>query len=424
MRSDAFPTATLSDACQLITDGSHFSPTPREDGPPIVNAKDIPKGRVELATCTRISESEWMLLKRQNCSPDPGDVLLSKDGTIGRVVHYKEDLGVVLLSSVAILRPKEFLAPAFLAHVLRSHVFDQQLFGLQSGSALKRLVLGDIKKIKIPIPDSDIQNSIAEVLSTLDDAIEQTEALIAKHQQTKAGLMHDLFTRGVTPDGHLRPTREQAPDLYKESPLGWIPKEWEARPLRDLTIKIADRDHTTPEYVDDGVIMVSPTNLFDDEGIDFAACRNIPLRDHLINRRKTDIEAGDLILHRIGAGLGAVRLVTDDMPEFSILHSMALVRPLRSAVSAEYLLWSFRSYPVLLQMDIGTQSIGVPDLGLDKIGSLLFPVAPYGEQTIIANSLRTQTEAGSAERNRLIKLRQQKHGLMHDLLSGKVRVQQ
>lgn len=291
-----------------------------------------------------------------------------------------------------------------------------------AGSTRYTLGLGRFASATLDLPPISEQRRIAEILTTLDEAIEQTEALIAKHQQIKAGLMHDLFTRGVTPDGHLRPTREQAPGLYNESPLGWIPKEWVARPLRDLTIKIADRDHTTPEYVDDGVIMVSPTNLFDDEGIDFAACRNIPLRDHLINRKKTDIEAGDLILHRIGAGLGAVRLVTDDMPEFSILHSMALVRPLCSAVSAEYLLWSFRSYPVLLQMDIGTQSIGVPDLGLDKIGSLLFPVAPQGEQTIIANSLRTQTEAGSAEMNRLIKLRHQKHGLMHDLLTGTVRV--
>jgi restriction endonuclease S subunit len=74
------------------------------------------------------------------------------------------------------------------------------------------------------------QRRIAEILSTLDEAIEQTEALIAKMQQVKAGLMHDLFTC-VTPDGRLRPTREQAPELYKESPLGWIPKGWDASTL-------------------------------------------------------------------------------------------------------------------------------------------------------------------------------------------------
>jgi type I restriction enzyme, S subunit len=57
---------------------------------------------------------------------------------------------------------------------------------------------------------------------------------MAKHQQIKAGLMHDLFTRGVTPDGHVRPTRFEAPHLYKETPFGWIPKEWETSPLGDL----------------------------------------------------------------------------------------------------------------------------------------------------------------------------------------------
>jgi len=344
---------------------------------------------------------------------------------VGNCVLIKETNEFLFASFLVGIEPtnRQRITPDFLFRVLRGPEIQRYISDdVQGSTGLSNINLARLKAKVVACPPLPQQRRIAEILSTLDEAIEQTEALIAKHQQIKAGLMHDLFTRGVTSDGRLRPTREQAPDLYKESPLGWMPREWEARPLRDLTIKIADRDHTTPEYVDDGVIMVSPTNLFDDEGIDFAACRNIPLRDHLINRKKTDIESGDLILHRIGAGLGAVRLVTDDMPEFSILHSMALVRPLRSAVSAEYLLWSFRSYPVLLQMDIGTQSIGVPDLGLDKIGSLLFPVAPHGEQTMIANSLRSQTEAGSAERNRLIKLRQQKHGLMHDLLTGRVRV--
>ena len=43
--------------------------------------------------------------------------------------------------------------------------------------------------------------------------------------------MHDLFTRGVDEHGHLRPPYAEAPDLYKESELGWIPREWEVAPL-------------------------------------------------------------------------------------------------------------------------------------------------------------------------------------------------
>ena len=70
------------------------------------------------------------------------------------------------------------------------------------------------------------QQKIATILSTTDTAIEKTEALIEKYQQIKAGLMHDLFTRGVLPNGQLRPSREEAPELYYETEIGWIPKEW------------------------------------------------------------------------------------------------------------------------------------------------------------------------------------------------------
>ena len=76
---------------------------------------------------------------------------------------------------------------------------------------------------------------IAEILDTLDTTIRQTEAIIEKLKQVKQGLLHDLLTRGIDANGELRPPQSQAPHLYKDSPLGWIPREWEhAQPGRDL----------------------------------------------------------------------------------------------------------------------------------------------------------------------------------------------
>ena len=107
-------------------------------------------------------------------------------------------------------------------------------------------------QVQVRAPISADQQRIAEILTTVDEAIEQTEALIAKTQQIKAGLMHDLFTRGVTPDGQLRPPRSEAPQLYKESPLGWIPKEWDSRLLDDRGLEAAiidgDRGERHPEH--------------------------------------------------------------------------------------------------------------------------------------------------------------------------------
>lgn len=107
-------------------------------------------------------------------------------------------------------------------------------------------------KVPVSSAESGQQQRIAEVLSTIDEAIEQTETLIAKTQQIKSGLMHDLFTRGVTPDGELRPPRSKDPQSYKESPLGWIPKEWDARPLNQLAElnrgKFSIRPRNDPRY--------------------------------------------------------------------------------------------------------------------------------------------------------------------------------
>ena len=83
-------------------------------------------------------------------------------------------------------------------------------------------------KLTFKVPaDYGHQEKIARILQTIDQTIEKTEALIEKYQHIKAGLMHDLFTRGIGADGKLRPPHEQAPELYQQTPIGWIPKEWE-----------------------------------------------------------------------------------------------------------------------------------------------------------------------------------------------------
>ena len=69
----------------------------------------------------------------------------------------------------------------------------------------------------------------------LDTQIEATEGLIAKQERVRAGLMQDLFTRGVDEHGQLRPPRDQAPHLYHQTELGWLPLGWEARRTRMST---------------------------------------------------------------------------------------------------------------------------------------------------------------------------------------------
>ncbi len=165
----------------------------------------------------------------------PGDVLLEASGgtpgrPVGRVGLFTgaQVESAICANFLRVLRPKKHIDGSFLRWTLtllhrRPEIWRYQ----QQTTGMSNLKVADYLRHCIDLPDSNTQTTIADILATIDDAIEQTEALIAKTQQIKAGLMHDLFTRGVTPNGELRPPRSEAPQLYKQSPLGWIPKEWE-----------------------------------------------------------------------------------------------------------------------------------------------------------------------------------------------------
>jgi type I restriction enzyme, S subunit len=170
---------------------------------------------------------------------DPGDILISKlNPRIKRVWKVDNDGSLPSICSTEFVDvvPRNPEDRDFVFHLLGSESVYRELRRVAEGTTNSHVrfrpgFLEQISTRGLPIRDS--WSRIAEILSTVDEAIEHTEALIAKTQQIKTGLMHDLFTRGVTPDGRLRPQRDQAPELYKQSPLGWIPREWEAMCLGD-----------------------------------------------------------------------------------------------------------------------------------------------------------------------------------------------
>ena len=304
-------------------------------------------------------------------------------------------------------------------------------FGLfvQPG-ALPSVNQGHLRSLRVFLPHYSEQSRIAVVLNTVDEAIAKTEAVIAKLKQVRAGLLHDLLTHGLDlsaceaqagEHGQLRDPIAH-PEQFKNSPLGRLPRAWHLTTLIEACLKIADRDHTTPVYVAEGVRMLSPTHFVGDDEIDFEACPRISVEAHLQNRAKTDLAVDDVIIHRIGAGLGRVRLVEAGMPEFSILHSLAMIRPRPHCLRSGFLYWAIQADVIQVQMGLGTQSIGVPDLGLDKIGGVLMAIPPLGEQERIADLLNILATNVRAELRLLQKLNCLKSGLMNDLLTGRVRV--
>jgi type I restriction enzyme, S subunit len=119
--------------------------------------------------------------------------------------------------------------------------------------------------------------------------------------------------------------------------------------------------------------------LKDDGTIDFSNPKMISEADYERLSRKIQMQRGDIVYSRIGARLGKARLVEVDI-RFLISYSCCLVRPLHNFVDKHYVQRFLDSTMALSQAHRGTQSIGVPDLGLGEIKEFKIPLPPLAEQ--------------------------------------------
>ena len=155
----------LGEACSVITDGTHYTPKAQEHGRPFLTVKDMHDGCLYFENCSRISEADFQDAIRNGCGPQSGDVLFSKDGTVGKVHPFIVEEDCAVLSSVAILRPnRDILDQGYFAHFLRSEAFLRKALRNKTGSAIRRIILANLRNLEIPLPPLEEQRRIAAIL--------------------------------------------------------------------------------------------------------------------------------------------------------------------------------------------------------------------------------------------------------------------
>ena len=184
----------LDELCELITDGAHASPKTVENGNPIGTVENMRESEIDVESCRRIGDSDFEYLKRNNCKPIIGDVLFSKDGTIGKTFVFNQNEDLVLLSSIAIIRTnKEVLIPEYCSLMLESPVFITEIEKRKSGTALKRVVLKDIKKFRVNLPSIKFQREISKYLIALKSNISLLDDKIETSQSLQKSLINQVF---------------------------------------------------------------------------------------------------------------------------------------------------------------------------------------------------------------------------------------
>ncbi|MBM6837044.1 restriction endonuclease subunit S, partial [Clostridium saudiense] len=205
----------LKEVLEVLKDGTHNPPKRTEEGIPLLSAENIFNRKINYGINEKcISEEDYELMHK-NYSIEKDDVLMTIVGTIGRVAVVKDNKKFTVQRSVAILRSNKKVNNLFLAQFLASTICKKELDRKSNSTAQAGLYLGELGKINIIVPSIKEQEKIASILSTVDEQIDNVDALIEKNKELKKGLMQTLLTKGI---GHTK---------FKKTEIGEIPDEWE-----------------------------------------------------------------------------------------------------------------------------------------------------------------------------------------------------
>jgi type I restriction enzyme S subunit len=265
------------------------------------------------------------------------------------------------------------------------------------------------------------QAKIAEVLAIVDQAIEQTEALIAKQQRIKTGLMQDLLTRGIDEHGQLRTEQTHA---FKDSPLGRIPVEWEVARLGEIADISAGvtlgKTHEGPDTLELPYLRVANVQ---DGYLDLTEIKTIRVPQNYLE--KYVLKVGDVLMNEGGdfdkLGRGAVW--QGQLPVCLHQNHVFKVRPHKEKLASDFLAAvSASTYGKLFFMMASKQSTNLASINSTQLKAFPIPLPTYSEQITIQNQFKRLDEVLNGSQAELKKQKSLKTALMQDLLTGRKRV--
>lgn len=388
---------------------------------PFVTIEDITNG-TRFLDRTEKCLSEAGLANSAACLIKEPHILYSMYATVGKPIINR----IACATNQAIIALKES------SEIEQSFLFYQLLFirpnvyKYTAQTTQSNLNAGSVRKLPISYPkDKREQRKIATILSGIDTVIEKTEALITKYQQINAGLMHDLFTRGVLSNGQLRPPHEQAPHLYQETAIGWIPKEWEITGL-------ANKGRPGTHWIRTGpfgsalkgehwrthghpVITIGALgeSVFTYDELLFVNSRDAA---RLIDFQ---LKAGDVVFSRV-ADVGRSVVVRSEQAGWIMSSNLMRIAVDENRARPDFLQMALASDSrIKSQIRARVNSGGRDVANSDVLSQLRFVWPDIDEQDrIIARANRASHRINGEQMN-LSNLLAQKQGLMHDLLTSK-----
>ena len=343
------------------------------------------------------SPQKWC--KRPKKLADEGDILISVRAPVGEIniAPHKCCIG----RGIAAVQAKDIHDKFLYQSML---LYRKNLQKMAQGStfeAINRKELAELLTLLPPFPE---QEKIADILTTVDGAVEKTAQVIEKTKELKKGLMRRLFTQGI---GHKR---------FKRTDIGEIPEEWETAKLKDIALRFYNGgtpDTSNENYWGGDIPWITGAD-FENQKVNRIR-RNIT-HEGVENSATNIIPKGNLLVAtRTGVGKLAIA-------PFDIAISQDITGIILDSQKAlpGYIYWYLDHKADRLRSII--QGTSINGLLRGDLESFMLPLPLVNEQNKIADILTSIDDEVEKEMNHKEQLETLKKSLMQVLLTGKLRV--
>ena len=400
-----------------------------DEGPYLITGVDFQNGGIDWSNCVHISEKRWE--EAPEIHIQNGDLLITKDGTVGKVaiVSGLEDKAS-LNSGVLLIRTEPGFDKRFLFWVLQSEEF-WTWFRLKNAgnSTIIHLYQGDFAEFSYTFPKAAEQCAIADFLDTqcakIDSVIVDIENLIETLQKYKKSLITEAVTKGLDWSAPM-----------KDSGVKWVgevPADWKVSRVKYLIddnhpYPIGDGDHgmiKADDYLDEGIPYIRVLNLTWGDGMNLD---NLVFISDKMNTmiKNSVLRPNDILIAKTGATIGKTAIVPDSLPISNTTSHVGKIT-LPNTHCAKYFFYVMTSNVVQKQIqDISAMQSTRPELGIEGMRDLVVVVPPLTTQERIAEYLDERCaktdEILQAKKTQLDVMRKHKASIIYEYVTGKKRV--
>ena len=393
-----------------------------DEGPYLITGTDFENGKIQFDRSYHISD------ERYNQAPEiqlkVGDLLVTKDGTVGKMAYVDMLPGKASLNShLLLIRPLENkFDNRFLFWLMSSSVFSGYTEYAQDGTVMASLSQEKIGNFIAYFPEITEQQAIADFLdkecAQIDSIAADLEKQIELLQQYKKSLITEAVTKGLDKSVPMKDSGVEW--------LGKIPAHWDVKRFKDECSKIGDIDHYMPDSADEGIPYIMTGDFIGDENnIDFVNCKRISREDYIRLSKKMKPMYGDILLARY-ATIGTVRIV-DIHEEFLVSYACAIIRIKESSYS-KYIYYYLKSDTYFEEISQYIKTNTQANVGIDSIGRAKVPVPPIEEQEEISEFLDKKCHEINLvlrdKQKQLLTIQQHKNSLIYEYVTGKKRVKE